>query len=207
MTIKKLHDNLYDEKTSRNSRMFIDSYEANIDLINSVDLSNLTDYDFAMRLTCDYAILLEKAGNLKKSIPYFDKAIKMLENFPDFQENKFFDIQYYELTMFHKARALYNLKKYKDSQLIFDGLNKAFPNNDKYQSWIIGIKSKKYDFLIWTGMGVILTLLILRTFLEGKYTLFNKLSFWTLLFVLIFTAVLGIVKQIVIRKQKKKNAT
>ena len=206
MTIKDLYDNLYDEKTSRNSRMFIETYEANYELISNVDISNLADYDFAMKLTCDYAILLETDGYLKKSIPYFDKAINMLENFPEYPQNKLFDIKYYEMTLFHKARVLFNLKKYKDAHLIFDKLNKAFPNNDKYQSWIIGIVSKKYDFLIWSGMGVILAFVILRTFLEGKYPLFNRLSFWALLFVLIFTSVLVIVKQFVVRKQKKKYA-
>jgi len=164
MTVKELHDNLYDEKTPRNPRSFIDSYETSIDLINGVDLSNLIDYDYVMRLTCDCGILLENSGYLKKSIQYLDKAIDLVENFPNYQKEKLFDIQYYELIVFHKARALYNLKKYKDSKLLFDRLDKAFPNNDKYQSWILGIKAKKYDYFIWSGTGVILADLILRTF-------------------------------------------
>jgi tetratricopeptide (TPR) repeat protein len=207
MTVKELHDNLYDEKTPRNPRFFIDTFETNIDLINNIDLSNLTDYDYVMRLTCDYAIMLEDSGYLKKSIPYLDKAIDLMENFPEYQKNKLFDIRYYELIVFHKARALYNLKKFKDSQVIFDKLDKALPNNDIYQSWILGIKGKKYDYLIWTGLCVILFDLILRTFLKGKYPLFDKLTFWILLFALIFTATLEIVKRIILRKQKKKNAT
>jgi tetratricopeptide (TPR) repeat protein len=207
MTIKELHDNLYHEKTPRNPRLFLDTYETNIDLINNVDLSNLIDYDYAMRLTCDYALLLEDSGYLKKSIWYFDKAIKLMENFPEYQKDKLFDIKYYELIVFHKARALYNLKKYMDSQLIFDRLDKVFPNNDKYQSWVLGIKRKKYDYLIWTGMGVILSDLILRTFLKGKYPLFDKLSFWILFVALILTATLEIIKRIKFRKKRKINAT
>ena len=203
MTIKELHDNLYDEKTPRNPRLFTDTYETNFDLINNIDLSNLSDYDYAMRLTCDYGILLEDSGYFKKSILYLDKAIDLMENFPNYQKEKLFNIQYYEMIVFHKARALYNLKKYKDSKLLFDRLDKAFPNNNKYQSWILGIKGKKYDYLIWSGTGVILLDLILRTFLKGKFPLFDKLSLWILILALIFSATFEIIKRIEYKKQKK----
>lgn len=203
MTIKELHDNLYFEITPRNPRMFIDTFEANFDLINNVDLSNLHDYDYAMRLICDYAILLEDSGYLKKSIPYFDKAIDLMEKFPDYQKQNLFDIRYYELIIFHKALALYNLKKYKDSKLLFDRPDKAFPNNDKYEGWVLGIKAKKYDNLIWSGTGVILADMILRTLLKGKYPLFDKLSFWILIVALIFSVTFEIIKQIVLKKKKK----
>jgi len=126
-----------------------------------------------------------------------------MENFPNYQKDKLFDIQYYELIVFHKARALFNLKKYKDSHLIFNRLDKAFPNNDKYQSWILGIKGKKYDYLIWTGTGVILADLILRTFLKGKFPLFDKLSLWILIFALIFSVTFEIIKRIELKRQKK----
>ena len=125
-----------------------------------------------------------------------------MENFPEYQKDKLFDIKYYELIVFHKARALYNLKKYKDSQLIFDRLDKVFPNNDKYQSWILGIKRKKYDYLIWIGMGMILFDLILRTFLNGKNPIIDKISFWFLFFALIFSITIEIIKRIQLHKQK-----
>jgi len=131
----------------------------------------------------------------------------IVENFPNYQKEKLFDIQYYELIVFHKARALYNLKKYKDSKLLFDRLDKAFPNNDKYQSWILGIKAKKYDYFIWSGTGVILADLILRTFLKGKFPLFDKLSLWILIFALIFSATFEIIKRIELKKRKKRHKT
>ena len=207
MTIKELHDKLYDEKTPRNPKLFIDNYEANLDLITNVDLTNLHDYDYAMRLTCDYAILLEDSGYLKKGILYLDKAIDLMGNFPDYQKDKLFDIRYYELIVFHKARALYNLKKYSDSLPIFERLDKAFPNNEKYLSWIYGLKRKKYEFYTWIGFGMIMTDLILRTFLKGKNSLFDKVSFWFLLFALIFSVSSEILKRIQLNKQKKINAT
>ena len=170
-------------------------------------MSNLNDYDCAIRLTCDYAILLEDSGYLKKSIPYLDKAIHLMENFPDYQMEKLFDIKYYELVLFHKARALYNLKKYKESKLLFDRLYKAFPNNDKYQSWILGIKAKRYNYLIWSGTGVILADLIFRTLFKEKFPLIDKLSLWVLILSLIFSITFEIIKRLELRKQKINNAT
>ncbi len=204
MTIKELHDHLYDQKTPRKPRLFIDTYESNIDLINNVDLSILSDYDYAMHLTCDYAILLEDSGYLKKSVLYFDKAIDLMENFPEYQKGNLFDIPYYELILFHKARALYNLKKYKESKVYFDKLDKVFPDKDKYQSWIRAIKRKKYDYMIWIGMGMILLDLILRTFLNGKNPVFDKMSYWFLFIALIFTASFEIIKRIENKKMMKK---
>jgi tetratricopeptide (TPR) repeat protein len=201
MTIKELHDNLYDKKIPRNSQLFIDTYETNTDLIDNIDLSNLIEYDYAMRLTCDYAILLEDSGYLKKGILYLDKAIDLMENFPDYQKDKLFDIKYYELIVFHKARALYNLKKYKDSRLIFDRLNNAFPNNDKYQSWVLGIKGKRYERLTWIGVGLVLIDLILRTSLKGKSSVFDKVSYWFLFFALIFSVTIVIIKKIQLQKK------
>jgi tetratricopeptide (TPR) repeat protein len=202
MTIKELHDNLYDEKPLRNPRFFIDTYEKNIDLINNVDISNLIDYDYAMRLTCDYAILLEDSGYIKKSIQYLDKAIDLMENFPNFQKDKLFDIHYYELIVFHKAHALYNLKKYKDSLLIFERLDKAFPNNDKYLGWIYGIKSKKYELYSNVGLGLILADLILGIFFKGKNHQFDIFLLWVLIFALIFLISSDILKRIQLRGKK-----
>lgn len=207
MTIKELHDSLYDEKKPVNPSLFIDTYENNIDIINKVDMSDLQDYDYVMHLTCDYAILLEDAGYLKKSILYLDKAINLIENFPEYQSKNLFDIYYYELIVFHKARALYNLKKYKEAKVLFDKLDKVFPDNDKYQSWTLGIKAKKYNYLIWICSAVIFAVLILRTFLEDKYPLFDILSLWILGFALIFSAIFEITKHIDLKKSKKKNIT
>jgi tetratricopeptide (TPR) repeat protein len=206
MTISDLYDNLYDERTPRNPRLFIDTFESNFVLLNNVDLSNLHDYDYVMRLTCDYAILLEDSGFLKKSIPYLDKAIALMEKFPNYQKEKLFEIKYYELIVFHKARALYNLKRYKDSKLLFDRLDKAFPNNDQYQSWILGIKAKRYDYLIWSGTGVLLTDMIFRTLIKGKFPLIDKLTLWILILSLFFSVTFEIIKRIELKK-RKNNAT
>lgn len=203
MTIKELHDNLYDENIPINPKLFMDNYEENMDLISKVDLTNLNDFGYAMRLTCDYGIILENSGNLLKGLMYLDEAIEMMENFPNYQKNQLFNQPYYELVVFHKARAFYNLRNYKDSQLSFDRLNKALPNNDKYQIWTGSLKVRRYDKWIGIGLGVMLVTLIVRTFLDGKYTLLDEISYWILLFSMIFAAIFEVVKLIEKRKLKK----
>ena len=205
MTIKELHDNLYNDESPRDQRNLINSYESNVDLINNVDLSNLEDYDYAMRLTCDYSIALVDLGYIKKGISYCDKAINLIENFPGFNKDKLFDIRYYELVLFNKAKALYKLKKYKESSLIFETLNKNFPQNDYYISWIYGLKNRKYDLISKIGYYVMLISIILNI-------LFNKTSpniyiyiYFLLIFSLSFTVIFEIIKRIKLYKSKQLN--
>lgn len=207
MTLQELHDYLYDSKTPRNPRLFIDNYENNLILISNADLSILTEYDYAMRLTCDYAISLESTGHLKKGIEYIDKAIDLIENFPDFQKDKLYEIQYYELMKFHKARALYNLKKYDESLSIFEELDRVFPKNDKYISWINGIKNKKIDRLTWIATGIMLIILLSRTFYRGKNITFDNYTFWLLFLSFLFFIVCFVLNMIQRARQKKINAT
>jgi tetratricopeptide (TPR) repeat protein len=201
MTIKNLHDYLYDNRTPRNSRLFIENYEKNIVLINNVKLSNITDYEYVMRLTCDYAISLESLGYLKKGIQNLDKAIDLMEKFPSYQKEKLFEFQYYELAKFHKARALYNMKRYKESLLIFKQLDNAFPNNDKYISWINGIKIRNFNRLTNIASAIMLLALIIRLFFKGRDELLDNLSLWFGAFGLM----LFLVCEILIRLQKLKN--
>jgi len=206
MTIKELHDNLYDQNKPVNPTLFMDIYEANLDLISQVDLTNLDDYASAMRMTCDYAIFLENSGYFLKGILYLEDAIEMMEKYPPYQKDQLFDIDYYELVVFHKALAFYNLQNYKDAKLIFKRLIKAFPDNATYQSWMLRIKVKKYENWMWIGLGVMLATLILRAFLKDNYPLFDQLAYWILILAFISTAICGIGKRIEMNKLKRMNA-
>lgn len=180
MTIKELYDNLYDRSTPRISKLFIETYEKNYVLISNVDLTNLSDYEYTMWLTADYAILLEEKGYLQKGIEYIDKAINLFENYPNYRKEKLFDIEYYELLIFHKARALYNLKKYNASLSMFKELDKAFPNNDKYLCWVNGIRNQAIDRLTWIATGIMFAVMMLISFFKGKNIMFDKIIFWLL---------------------------
>ena len=203
MTIKELHDSLYEMDKPKSPKLLMDNYEANLDLISHVDLTNFNDYSYAMRLTCDYAILLENSGYFLKGLLYLEEAIEKMENFPNYQKDQLFTIPYYELAVFHKARAFYNLNNYKDSQLTFEMLHEAFPDNDKCQGWIFRIKVKRYENWMWIGLGVMLVILILKTILNGKYPFLDQVSYWILLLALVSTAIFEIGKRIKLRKLKR----
>ncbi len=205
MTIKELHDNLYNEESPRNYRYLLNYYETNRDLIENVDLSNLDDYDYAMKLTCDYSLALFDLGYAKKGILYSDKAISLIENFPNFDKDKLFDIRFYELILFNKAKALYNLKKYKESALIFEKLNKQFPENDFYLSWIYGLKNRKYQLLSNIGLYVMLFSIILNIFFEKTSRNFYIYIYFLLIFSLIFATISKIIFEIKRYKLKKLN--
>ena len=203
MTIKELHDSLYEKDRPRNSKLFMDNYEANLDLINNVDLTNLNDCGYVLRLTCDYAIALENSGYFLKGLLYLDEAIERMENFPNYKKELLFTIPTYELVVFYKARAFYNLNNYKDSQLTFEMLDKAYPENDKYKGWIFRIKVKRYENWMWICLGVMLVTLIIKTVLNGKFPLVDEVSYWILLLALVSTAIFEIGKWIQLYKLKR----
>lgn len=183
----------------------MDAYKANLDLINNADLTNLDEYAYAMKLTCDYAIFLKNSGHFNKGLLFLDEAIDMMEHFPDYQKKQLFDVPSYELVLFHNARAFYHLKYYNYSKPIFERLMNAFPGNDKYKSWIYRIKVKKYEMGIWTGLGVMLATIILRISFNGRYPLFDQLTYWILLVALIGTVTLVVGKRIELHKLKRIN--
>lgn len=205
MTIKELYDNLYEKDRPKNPKLLMDNYEANLDLINNANLTNLEDYRYVLRLTCDYAITLENSGYFLKGLLYLDEAIERMENFPGYQKDRPFTIPYYELVVFHKARAFYNLRNYKDSQLTFDKLLKAFPDNNKYQGWIFSIKVKRYENWIGMGLGIMLVTLIIKTISNGKFPLLDQVSYWILLLALLATATFEIERRIKLHNLSRMN--
>jgi len=202
MTIKELFDNLYDEKTPKSSQSFIKAYETNIELIENVDLSIITDYDYAMCMTKDYAIELHNLGYYKKSLQFLNKSIHMMENFPGFDKNKLFDLSSYENIVFYKARSLYHLKYYKKSLVIFKELYTAFPDNDLYYNWINSIKITKYDYCISIGLGIFFIILFSRLFLREQHQLFYEISFWLMQIPLLFTIILIIIRFILTNRKR-----
>lgn len=203
MTIQGLYFNLYDKNIPRNPRIFIETFEKNFLLINNADLNKLDEYEYVMWLTSDYAIQLEELGYLKKSLEYFEKALKLTENYPNYEKEKLFEVRYYELLKFHKARALHNLKKYDASLLIFKELDRVFPKNDQYLSWLNGIRYKLIDRLTWIATYIMFAMLILMTFSRGRNITFDKITYWSLAASFIFfiiCLVLNVTRRIKLKK-------
>ena len=205
MTIKELHDNLYNEESPKNQRYLLEYFESNLDIINNVDLTNLIDYDFVMKLTCDYSLALLDLGYIKKGILFCDKSIKLIENFPAFDKEKLFEVRCYELILFNKAKALYKIKKYKDSSLIFNKLNKKFPENDYYLSWIYGLKNNKYESISKVGYFVMLLSIILNIFADKTNQNTYIYIYSLLVFSLSFFVIFEIIKRIRQYKFKRLN--
>jgi tetratricopeptide (TPR) repeat protein len=202
MTLKELYSSLYDKSTPREPRLFVNAIEKNLQTIDDVDLSKRDDYEYAMWLISDYAIQLETLGYLKKSLEYFDKALKLFEEFPSFQKDNLFEQRYYELLKFHKARALFNLKKHKESLSIFIQLDKAFPNNEMYLSWIYGIKGWQYKKIAWIGFALITIGLAINIF-KGTIPKIDFIAFLLIITGLVISISFKIAGSRAINKFKK----
>jgi tetratricopeptide (TPR) repeat protein len=203
MTIEELFDNLCGEKSKLNRRQYIAQFEENIDLINNTPLSNLTHYDYVMRLNSDYGIALRSLGYYTKSLVFLDKAINLIETFPNFKKDKLFEVRSYELVKENKAIALYNLKKYNDSLIIYLELDNAFPNNEKYLGWVYGIKSRKY--LLYSNAGLVLGIscILGQLFFKGLSPQLDLILLVLLIFAFLFAGICDLKKRSLLEKAKK----
>jgi len=207
MTVEELHDLLYNNELTKTLRQFVTTYDDNLDLINSIDFSKFSENDPAIRLTFDYAIILEELGYFKKSILHLNNAINLLENSKVFQKENHYEIPYYETIIFHKALALYHLKKYKDSLSVFKDLNKAFPGNDNYLNWIYTIKSRIVHIVYQTSLVILLIFLLLDPILKDNIRIYSNFSKWVLLFFFVFLIASEVIKIYLKKKVKKFNTT
>jgi hypothetical protein len=155
--IKILYDKIYADGIQKPSKVFIDIYEENKNLIEGADSSTSNpDYDGIMRITAEYALSLSYYGSSKKSIPYLDKAIQL---FKDRSQTDLTKVQMYEMLVWARGTENYNQKKYSLATKDFQYLVVNYPDNDKYRNWLLAsktIKVKKYSNYLWFGVLILM---------------------------------------------------
>jgi len=154
--IKTLYDKIYSSNQSKDSKVFIDIYESNKDLIENADYSiSNPDFEGILRIVSDYALALSSYGSTSKALPYLDKAIQL---FKDSSPNELTGSPIYEALIWTRGFNNFNIKKIKLATLDFDFLVENYPDNDKYRSWLLAsktVKFKKITHNLWYLLIVI----------------------------------------------------
>lgn len=149
--IKDIYNEIYSEHLDLDAVQLILYYEQHTDLIEVENLlpSN-PDYDGIMRITADYAKALSYYGDSKKALIYLNKSDKLFKNSTSAKE--LVEIPVYEDLIWIRGMEYYNQRNYNLATKDFRYLVDNYPYNDKYRSWLLGVKTiriKKYSNFIW----------------------------------------------------------
>jgi len=170
-----LYDQIYQDESTKDSRIFINRIDSKVHLIENTDYLDYEDYKKATKLLSDYGIMLYLAGYLKKALNYLELAIKQFENDKNISQLDLLDEPLYEALIFHHGMTLYNLKKFNTANIDFQRLLKKFPDNDRYNSWIKGIKAQKYNVIEWGFAIFAMICFLLSIYFEHKDRIINRL--------------------------------
>ena len=205
MTIDELYHQIYSDEATKNSTNFIDLFESNKDLVDSLAVNGDKEvHNKVMRLTADYAHHLAMKENYKKALPIIDKAIRLFQEYPDFKDKELFKIEFYETLVFDRVVANYYLKRFKKAQHDLKILTAKFPDNDKYKNWLAATKTYSTQILINILWYVIAAVVVTTAIVERQdLGIFYDIILYIGAVALIAAMIAEITK--VIRKKKIKN--
>ena len=168
-SIKELHDEFESIDGDRVKSM-ISFYENNKSSIDAIDTTNEENYSLKLRWLSEYGLSLGADGYYTEATVALKNAIEMFKKLPGMDQKKLYENHYYETLLFHYAAALWEIRKVKKSIEVFKTLVLHYPKNEKYNTWLIGLKVetlRKVTNPIWITAGI---------WLIGNYTFFNQLN-------------------------------
>lgn len=142
----------------------IDFFEKNAVMIHNLDEDR--DKDTLLiktNLLSDYGYSLAKSGQVSKSIPILQAALRLHERQLDFRSKKT-DTNGYQTLLFLFGEGLYKTDRIDQSREAFDRLLSLNPTNESYKSWFVRIinhkrsKISRFAFLafaIWLLVSVL----------------------------------------------------
>ncbi len=150
--LNKLYDRIYKGDLMKDPEKFIQLIEPELSLIDSTEYSDRSDNDKATKLIADYGVMLLKAGYLKKSQSYLEKAIKRIED--DNEIKNIWNEQLYESLIFNRGVAQLRLKNKNYAKKDFKNLISQFPENGLYAQWLNYSNDSYYAFGEWILKGI-----------------------------------------------------
>jgi tetratricopeptide (TPR) repeat protein len=170
MSFNEIFESAYSQNLHHDPRKFVDFYDHNRILIEGQNItSNNFIYDRVTRLTSDYAHSLIHNESHTKAKPEIEKAIKLFEEHPDYQEQDLLELKYYETLVFDRAVVNYYAKNHKEAIEDLTKLAKKFPDDEKFKKWLKVAKTYKFSkiekALYFSGAGS----LIMDVFFEGLH--------------------------------------
>jgi len=171
----------------------VNNFERHQDIIESSDHSSTPElYSLYTRLTSDYAIALTDIESHKKAIPFLNKGLNLLTNDPTIDKENIKTVKFYEAMIFRRGVSNYYLKNYSDSKKDFVKLTRLYPDNIKYQDWLISIENialNKIKDVLWM---IVTASVLIEVFLK-HYNLPHVLLLWTGVIALVAAVILGVV--------------
>jgi tetratricopeptide (TPR) repeat protein len=183
--LNKLYEKIYNDESTKEPRKFIGIVENEIELIENTDYPDYEDYFKATRILADYGINLYNTGYLNKSLKYLGLGIQQLENDKKLKDKDLLEEPLYEALIFHRGMTLYNLKKYPEAKIDFNRLINKFPGNDRYLSWINGLKSQKYAKIEWGFAICAIICLFFSFYLTPENGILDRLAPFGIIFFII----------------------
>ena len=148
----------FDNLNSSDNLAYIKFYENNLDSIDRIDIEKDDDhYNAKLRLFSEYGLSLVGGGHYTRGASVLEKAIPMFENAPNQDFNKLKEISYFEHLLWSYGVALWETKRIESSIDVFSRLVDYYPDNDKYRSWLNGLKAtkiKKYTKPLWIAITI-----------------------------------------------------
>ena len=179
----ELYESIYSKNLHHEPRKFVEFFDHNRILIEGQNISiNEIIYDRVTRLKSDYAHSLIHNESHAKAKPEIDKALKLFENHPDYNEKDLLDIKYYETLIFDRAVVNFYSKNYKEAVEDFKTLTQKFPDDEKFRNWLKSTeayKLVKFEKVLYIILAVTL---FADLFLEDLNPLLDNLI--TVIFIL-----------------------
>lgn len=148
----------FDNLNSSDNLAYIRFYENNLDSIDRIDIEKDDDhYNAKLRLFSEYGLSLVGGGHYTRGASVLEKVIPMFENAPNQDFNKLKEISYFEHLLWSYGVALWETKRVESSIDVFNRLVDYYPDNDKYRSWLNGLKAtkiKKYTKPLWLAIAI-----------------------------------------------------
>lgn len=179
--LDELYHRVYFDETTKDAHTFINMVESKVHLIEKTDCENYEDNQKSLRLLSDYGIVLYNRGFLKKALHYLELAIQHFEKDEVAKTKDLLDKPMYESLVFHHGMTLYHLKRYKEAKADFKRLIDKYPGNDKYTSWINGLKTQKLVYIEWGFAIIAIVGVVLSTHFTPEDGIIERISFFILI--------------------------
>lgn len=190
--LEQLYDKIYSDESTKNPRKFIQVIESDLSIINVFDAESSNPK--LARLVADYGISLAKAGYLKKSISYLERAIKWLES--DENVKDLWAEPMYEALIFNRGFVNHKLQNRKKAKADFKILTQKYPDNDLYQNWAKSGADFNYRKVEWIFAGVAMVSIFFSFLLDKEDGIFDKIAFYGIF--------VGLIGGLVVNQIRKK---
>ncbi len=174
----------------------VEYYRTNGDLIFAIDeTQDKGHYNAKTKLLGDYGMALADNQNFLEAYPILLRAIELMDNDPyEVETEEKQPVTYYQHLLFRLGVTTYYTKKHSESKSTFTTLLELDPTNDKYRSWLEGLKisplNATSNVLGWIFLAIVIIKIILP---EDISTQFGRIYYPTLVvFGLTFLLIQGL---------------